>query len=65
MFRSGRMLVFSLILLSTTGCSLLEWVAPHQLYKLNRQPAMGREDAYFSIPAESHETLSRKRTDTN
>lgn len=35
------------------GCTMLEWVAPHQLWKLNRQPAMGGEDGMFSIPAES------------
>jgi hypothetical protein len=36
-----------------SGCELMQYVAPHQLWKLNRQPAMEGEDGYFSIPAES------------
>ena len=35
-----------------SGCTMLEWLAPHQLWKLNRQPAISRDDAYFSIPAQ-------------
>ncbi|WP_437202387.1 hypothetical protein [Planctomicrobium sp. SH664] len=31
---------------------MFEWLAPHQLWKLNRQAPLGNEDAYFSIPAE-------------
>lgn len=44
-------ITISLLCLSS-GCSMLEWVRPHQLYKLNRQPSMARDDAYFNIPAE-------------
>ena len=40
------------LILLTSGCTMLEWVRPHQLWKLNRQSAMSRDDAYFSIPAE-------------
>ncbi len=36
----------------TSGCTMFEWVRPHQLWKLNRQPAMSRDDAYFNIPAQ-------------
>jgi len=36
-----------------SGCTMFQWLAPHQLWKLNRQPAMGGEDGMFSIPAES------------
>lgn len=32
-------------------CSGCQWLAPHQLWKLNRQPAVGGDDGYFSIPA--------------
>ena len=33
------------------GCTLMpEALQPHQLWKLNRQPASGRDDAFFSIP---------------
>jgi len=46
-----RLLLFSLILCSFSGCTMFQWLAPHQLWKLNRQPALGGEDAYFSIPA--------------
>ncbi len=35
-----------------SGCHAFEYLAPHQLWKLNRQPAMGGEDALFSLPAE-------------
>ncbi|WP_437221723.1 hypothetical protein SH661x_002447 [Planctomicrobium sp. SH661] len=44
---------------------MFQWAAPHQLWKLNRQPAMGGEDGYFSIPADpvgtemSHPEASR------
>jgi len=48
-----RLLLFSLILCSFNGCTMFQWLAPHQLWKLNRQPAMGGEDAYFSIPADA------------
>ena len=37
--------------LSSSGCTMFEYLAPHQLWKLNRQPAQSREDAFFSIPA--------------
>jgi len=48
-----RRLFLLLMLLSctSTGCTMFEYLAPHQLWKLNRQPAMGGEDGYFSIPA--------------
>jgi len=48
-----RSKIFCLILVCAplSGCTMLEWLAPHQLWKLNRQPAMGGEDGYFSIPA--------------
>lgn len=35
----------------SSGCQMLKWVQPHQLWKLNRQPAISRDDAYFSVPA--------------
>lgn len=41
------LLFFSLF----SGCETMQWIAPHQLWKLNRQPAVGGEDGYFSIPA--------------
>ena len=41
-----------LVLTLSSGCELFEWVAPHQLWKLNRQPPLGGRDGYFSIPAE-------------
>lgn len=42
--------ILGLVCLSS-GCQMLQWVQPHQLWKLNRQPAISRDDAYFSIPA--------------
>lgn len=41
------------------GCTMMEWMQPHQLWKLNRQPAMGGDDAYFSIPAQPIPSQSR------
>ncbi|QDT30780.1 hypothetical protein Mal48_00070 [Thalassoglobus polymorphus] len=35
-----------------SGCQMMEWVQPHQLWKLNRQPAISRDDAYFNVPAQ-------------
>lgn len=33
-----------------TGCTLMPAaLQPHQLWKLNRQPASGRDDAFFSV----------------
>lgn len=49
--RSFMILLLGIICLSS-GCQMLEWVRPHQLYKLNRQPSMARDDAYFSVPAQ-------------
>ena len=51
MFR--RLLLLSILLLCGTGsgCMFFEKFEPHQLWKLNRQPSMMREDSYFSIPA--------------
>ncbi|SFI55035.1 hypothetical protein [Planctomicrobium piriforme] len=37
---------------SSTGCTMFKYLAPHQLWKLNRQAAPGGEDGYFSIPAD-------------
>ncbi|MBT5020640.1 hypothetical protein N9153_02950 [Planctomicrobium sp.] len=54
--------ILGLICLSS-GCSMLEWVRPHQLYKLNRQPSMARDDAYFSIPASP--VTEQKTADAN
>lgn len=34
-----------------SGCETMQWLTPHQMWKLNRQPAVGGEDGYFSIPA--------------
>lgn len=45
--------VFAIGLLGlSSGCQMLKWVEPHQLYKLNRQPSMARDDAYFNVPAQ-------------
>ncbi|TWT57195.1 hypothetical protein KOR42_05530 [Thalassoglobus neptunius] len=44
--------------LMVNGCTMMQWLAPHQLWKLNRQPAISRDDAYFSIPAEPVESAS-------
>jgi hypothetical protein len=38
--------------LGGSGCQMFHWLHPHQMWKLNRQPAISRDDAYFSIPAE-------------
>lgn len=35
-----------------SGCQMFHWLHPHQMWKLNRQPAISRDDAYFSIPVE-------------
>lgn len=53
-----RTIILSLALLlmvCLSGCSMFQWAAPHQLWKLNRQPAGGRTDPYFSVPAQSVE----------
>lgn len=47
---AGILCVPLLMLLS--GCEMFQWAHPRQLWKLNRQPALGRDDSYFSIPAE-------------
>ncbi len=51
MFR--RLSLLSILLLCGTGsgCTFFQKFELHQLWKLNRQPSMMREDAYFSIPA--------------
>lgn len=51
MFRSLKLLVIVVGLGFCSGCTMMEYLKPHQLWKLNRQPSMMREDAYFSIPA--------------
>lgn len=44
-------------LLTTTGCTLMpEALQPHQLWKLNRQPASGRDDAFFSVEEKARPT---------
>ncbi len=42
------------LICSSTGCTMMENLKPHQLWKLNRQKAPTSEsaDSYFSIPAE-------------
>lgn len=45
-------LILFLITLCANGCTMMEHLAPHQLWKLNRQPAQSRDDALFSIPAQ-------------
>ncbi|WP_437186272.1 hypothetical protein SH668x_003419 [Planctomicrobium sp. SH668] len=49
-----RLSLCTLILIAccNSGCHLFDWAAPHNLWKLNRQPAMGGEDGYFSVPAQ-------------
>lgn len=48
-----KLLLFSACFtLLASGCHVFEYLAPHQLWKLNRQPAMGGEDGMFSIPAD-------------
>ena len=44
--------VFGLLLVSS-GCEMLQWLKPHNLWKLNRQPSLGGDDAYFQIPPET------------
>ena len=46
------LLTFCLFTPLLCGCEMLQWASPHQLWKLNRQPAGGRSDPYFSIPAD-------------
>jgi hypothetical protein len=45
---------FALVLLClvSSGCETMQWLAPHQLWKLNREPQVGGEDGYFSIPSQ-------------
>jgi hypothetical protein len=51
--RLGRRLSFMLVLfLCCSGCETMQWLAPHQLWKLNRQAPLGTDEAYFSIPAQ-------------
>ncbi len=52
MSRIRILVVLSLLGLCLPGCSMLQWMQPHQLWKLNREPAMGGEEGYFSVPAE-------------
>lgn len=49
------LMILLVFVASSSGCSMLEWAAPHQLWKLNRQPAGGRNDPYFSVPAQPAE----------
>lgn len=54
---------FCLLLLLTavlnSGCQMMKHLAPHQLWKLNRQPPMaGGDDVYFSVPAPDPEIPS-------
>lgn len=51
------------LLLLMAGCEMFEWAHPRQLWKLNRQPALGRDDSYFSIPAEAPADRTEKRHD--
>jgi len=66
-FRRNPMRQFLIICLlfcaPLSGCTLLQWVAPHQLWKLNRQPAIGGEDGYFSIPADAPSETSQTEFD--
>lgn len=52
-----RLLLFGMLLMSCgcllAGCETMQWIRPHQLWKLNRQPALGGDDGLFSIPAET------------
>lgn len=47
-------------LAALSGCSMLEYIKPHQLYKLNRQAAPRSEFDYFSIPDPPRETKVRE-----
>lgn len=58
-----QFLILCLLCLSSSSCEMLQWAAPHQLWKLNRQPPIGGEDGYFSIPADSQDATSPFRTD--
>jgi hypothetical protein len=42
----------AMLFLCSNGCETMQWLAPHQLWKLNRQPPLGTDEAYFSIPAQ-------------
>lgn len=35
---------------SSSGCRMFQYLHPHQMWKLNRQPGFGGDDAYFRIP---------------
>jgi hypothetical protein len=46
------LIVLTLCVVTFAGCETMQWLRPHQLWKLNRQPAFGGEDGMFSIPPE-------------
>jgi hypothetical protein len=46
---AARLVAAIAVCLAGAGCEAL---SPQQLWKLNRQPNLERDDAYFSIPAE-------------
>ncbi|MCA8998899.1 MAG: hypothetical protein KDA80_18010 [Planctomycetaceae bacterium] len=61
-----RYFLFSICLLAPllSGCEMIRWASPHQLWKLNRQSG-SRTDPYFSIPADPVEAdgLPEERND--
>lgn len=52
MSRIQSLLLVAFVAILLPGCSMMEWVRPHQLWKINREPALGGEDGYFSVPAQ-------------
>lgn len=63
--RRPKLIPLLILPMLSSGCELMQYAAPHQLWKLNRQPAMGGEDAYFSIPAESVPTATSQGSNTD
>ena len=45
-----KITIFAALLGSLSGCTMLEWLHPTQLWKLNRHPPSSVGDAYFNIP---------------
>lgn len=48
-----QLLVLLGVVCLTSGCQMFQWAKPHQLWKLNRQSSIARDDAYFNVPPQS------------